>query len=59
MARAAATSVRLPRTKAKVADVCSMCPSRIKPGQWIGLHFDTKSWVHIGCLIRKMHEVPV
>lgn len=34
---------------------CHLCPRRIKAGQWIGKHFGSGLWVHVGCLIRDMH----
>lgn len=38
---------------------CSLCPHRIKVGQWVGLHFVSGRWVHVGCLIRDMHTPAV
>lgn len=43
---------RAPRTKCKVAQDCSLCPYRIKPGTWMGKIFETNEWVHYGCMRR-------
>lgn len=39
-----------------MSEPCSLCPHRIKVGSWIGLHFASGLWVHVGCLIRDMHR---
>ena len=43
---------RLPRTTAKIAQDCSLCARRIKPGKKLGKDFTTNEWVHVGCLFR-------
>lgn len=48
-------SPRFPRATCKVAQDCSLCPRRIKPGKKIGKDYATNEWVHVGCLFRKMH----
>lgn len=44
---------RAPRARCKLAQDCSLCPQRIKPGQWMSMDFETSEWVHYDCMKRK------
>lgn len=47
--------MKMPRSRCRVAAACDLCEMRIKPGMWMGLDFTSKTWCHIGCLIRKIN----
>ena len=53
---AATTRVtKMPKGRCKAPQNCQLCPIRIKAGQRVAKDFDTKLWVHLGCLVRKIN----
>lgn len=45
----------MPKSRCKTPQACVLCPQRIKAGMWMGKDFDTREWVHVGCLVRKVN----
>lgn len=47
---------RMPTTMAKVRSDCALCEIKVKPGQRVAKHFATDSWVHVGCMVRRLNS---
>ena len=38
--------------RARIETQCPLCPRRVRKGQRVALHFETRWWAHVDCILK-------